>query len=152
MVFHPPGIVVEIVGTEAGDQGRTCKEHIVNCGKVLEEDVVIRLWKVQVVVDGRKETAIAAIWVTDGINRCRVGFLKHHMVQHAVHFDGAMAQVTRVFSSDPGSCDSAEHWMYHHNQGCCLATIISCLPEVRSMKDDGKDNGNNEMAKRKHEG
>jgi hypothetical protein len=80
MVFHPLGVVMEIVGTETGDRGRTCKEHTANCGKVLEEDVVVHLWKVQVVVDGREETAIAAVWVTEGINRCRVGFLKHHMV------------------------------------------------------------------------
>ena len=33
MVFHPPGIVVEIVGTEAGDQGRSCEEHPANCGE-----------------------------------------------------------------------------------------------------------------------
>jgi hypothetical protein len=114
--------------------------------------VVVHLWKVQVVVDGREEAAIAAIWVTDGIDRCRVGFLKRHMVQHAVHFDGALAQVTGVFSSDPGSCDSAERRMYHHNRGCCLATIISCLPVVSSVKDDGKDNDNKEVAKRKHDG
>ncbi len=79
--------------------------------------MVVRLWKVQVVIDGRKEAAIAAIWETDGIDRCRVGFLKCHMVQHATHFDGALAQVTCDFSSDPGSCDSAEHRMYHHNRG-----------------------------------
>ncbi len=110
------------------------------------------LRKVQVVVDGKEETAIAAVWVTDGINRCCVGFLKRHMVRHAVHFDGALAQVTCVFSSDPGSCDSAEHWMYHHNRGCCLATIIFCLPEVRSVKDEGKDDGNNVMDKRNRDG
>ncbi len=40
MVYHPPGIVVEIVGTDAGDRGRTCEEHPDNCGVVLEEDVV----------------------------------------------------------------------------------------------------------------
>ncbi len=40
MVYHPPGIVVEIVGTDAGDRGRTCEEHPVNCGVVLDEDVV----------------------------------------------------------------------------------------------------------------
>ena len=152
MVFHPPGIVVEIVGTEAGNRGRMCKEHAVNFGKVLEEDVVVHLWKVQVMVDGREETAITAVWVTDGIDRCHVGLLKHHMVQHAAHFDGALAQVSRVFSSDPGSCDSAELWMYHHDRGCCLATIISCLPVVSSVKDDGKDNDNKEVAKRKHDG
>jgi hypothetical protein len=149
MVFHPPAIVVEIVGTEAGGRGRTCEEHAVNCGKVLEEDVVVCLRKVQIMVDGREETAIAAIWVTDGIDRCRVGFLKRHMVQHAARFDGALAKVTRVFSSDPGSCDSEECWMYHHNRGCCLATIIVCLPVVSSMKDEGKDNDDKEMAKRK---
>jgi hypothetical protein len=91
MVFHPPGIVVEIVGTEAGNWGRTCKEHTVSCGKVLEEDVVVHLWKVQVVVDGREEMVIAAVWVTDGIDHCCVGFLKHHMVQHAACFNGALA-------------------------------------------------------------
>jgi hypothetical protein len=90
MTFHPPGIVVEIVGTETGDRGHTCKEHTINCSKVLEEDVVVRLRKVQVVVDGKEETAIAAVWVTDGIDRCRVGFLEHHMVRHDAHFDGAL--------------------------------------------------------------
>jgi hypothetical protein len=94
MVFHPPGIVVEIVTTEAGDQGCTCKEHTVNCGEVLEEDMVVHLWQVQVVVDGREETAITAVLVTDGIDRCHVSFLKHHMIQHAVRFDGALAQMT----------------------------------------------------------
>jgi hypothetical protein len=152
MVFHPPGIVVEIVGTEAGDRGRTCKEHTVNCGEVLEEDVVVRLWKVQVEADGREEMAIAAVWLTDGIGCCHVGFLKHHMVQHATGFDGALAQVTHVFSSDSGSCDSAEHRMYHHNRGCCLATIISSLPVVSSMKEEVKDNYDKEVAKRKCDG
>jgi hypothetical protein len=152
MVFHPPGIIVEIVGTEAGDRGCTCKEHTVNCSKVLEEDVVVHLWKVQVMVDGREEMAIAAIWVTDGIDRCHVGFLKHHMVHHATCFDGALAQVTRVFSSDPGSCDSAERRMYYHNRGCCFATILSSLPVVRSMKEEGNDNDDKEVANRKRDG
>ena len=148
MVYHPPGIVVEIVGTDAGNRGRTCEEHPVYCGVVLEEDVVVRLRKVQAVIDGREETAIAAVWVTDGIDRCRVGFLKRHMVRHAARYDGALVQVTRVLS---GSCDSAERRMDHHNRGCCLATIISCLPVVSSMKNGGKDNDNKEMANRKHD-
>ncbi len=70
------------------------------------------------------------------------------MVQHAARFDGVLAQVTHVFSSDPGSCDSAERQMYHH-----LATIISCLPVVSRVKDDRKDNEDNkEVVKRKHDG
>jgi len=78
MVFHPPGIVVEIVGTETGDQGHSCEEHPVNCGEVLEPDVVVRLLKVQLMVEEREETVIAVVWVTDGIDRCRAGFLKLH--------------------------------------------------------------------------
>jgi hypothetical protein len=74
------------------------------------------------------------------------------MVKHAAHYNGALAQVTRVFNSDPGSCDSAERQMYHHNAGCCLATIISRLPVVSSVKDEGKDNDDKEMSKRKHDG
>ena len=114
MVYHSPGIVVENVSTDAGNRGRTCEAHPVNCGIMLEEDVVVRLQKVQVVIDWREETAIAAVWVTDGIDRCRVGFLKCHMVRHAVRYNGALAQVTRVLS---GSCDSAERCMDHHNRG-----------------------------------
>ena len=65
---HPPGVVVEIVGTLMGDRGRSCEEHAV-CGSVLEEEMVVRLRKVQVLVDGCEETAIACIWVTDGVDR-----------------------------------------------------------------------------------
>jgi hypothetical protein len=95
--YHPSGVMVEIVGTEHGDQGRTCEEHPINCGEVLAEDVVVRLRKVQILVEGKEETAIAAVWINDGIDRCHVGFLLHHMVKHAVRYDGAVAQVTRVF-------------------------------------------------------
>ena len=48
---HPPGVFVEIVDTLMSDSGRSCEEHAV-CGSVLEEDMVVRLRKVQVLVDG----------------------------------------------------------------------------------------------------
>jgi hypothetical protein len=54
------------------------------------------LWKVQVMVEGQKETATAAIWVTNGIDCCHVGFLQCHMVKHAKRWDGALAQMTKV--------------------------------------------------------
>ena len=125
--MHPPGIVVQIVGTMMDTNGRSCEEHAV-CGSVLEEDMVVRLRRVQVLVEGMEETAIACIWVTDGVDRCRVGFLMHHMVAHAMRYDGALAQVTRVYSGDSAECNSAERRMFHAKRGCCDATIISCLP------------------------
>jgi hypothetical protein len=128
---HPPGVVVEIVGTLMSDRGRTCEEHAV-CGFVLEEDMVVRLRKVQVLVDGCEEAAIACIWVTDGVDRCCVGFLMRHMVAHAARYDGALAQVTRVFSGNEKECSREERRMYHAKRGYCQATIISCLPEMKS--------------------
>ena len=125
--IHPSGIVVEIVGTEMSCQGRSCEEHE-NCGEVLKEDVVVRLRKIQLMVEGKEETAIAAIWVTDGIDRCRVGFVPRHMVRHAARYDGALAQVTRVFSSDLEVCDMAERRVFFKNKGYDRAVIISTLP------------------------
>jgi hypothetical protein len=125
--IHPSGIFVKIVGTEMSCQGRSCKEHEI-CGEVLKEDIVVRLRKIQLMVEGKEETAIATIWVTDGIDCCLVGFVPRHMVQHAARYDGALAQVTRVLSSDPETCDSTERRLFFKNKGYCRATIISTLP------------------------
>jgi hypothetical protein len=91
-LFHPTGIVVEIVGTEMSDQGCSWGEHLVNCSEVMPNDVGVRLCKVQIMLEGQEETAIAAIWINDGIDRCRVGFLPCHMVAHANHYDGAVGR------------------------------------------------------------
>jgi hypothetical protein len=106
--FHPTCVVVKIVGTEVGDRGRSCEEHPNNCGKVLAKDVVVRLRKVQIQVAGREETAIAAYWGTDGVDRCRVGFLPRHMVKQAGRYNGALVRVTHVFNADPTCCDTTE--------------------------------------------
>lgn len=44
-VHHPTSIMVESIGMEMGDQGRSCLEHIINCGEVMAEDVVVCLQK-----------------------------------------------------------------------------------------------------------
>ena len=85
MAHHPSPEVVQIVGIEADNRGRSREEHAY-CGEVLQEDVVVRLWRVLVVIDGKEETAIAAVWVTDGMERCRVGFLQRHLVKHAQRY------------------------------------------------------------------
>jgi hypothetical protein len=123
--FHPTSVVVEIVGMEVRDRGHSCEEHPNNCGKVLAEDVVVHLLKVQIQVEGREETAIAAYWVMDGVNRCRVGSLPRNMVKQARRYDGVLALVTRVFNADLTCCDTAEHRAFHKNQGCCHAAIIA---------------------------
>ncbi len=73
---------------------------------------MVRLRKIQLMVERKEETAITAIWVADGIDHCRVGFVPRHMVRHSTRYDGALAQVTHVFSGDPETCNSAERCLF----------------------------------------
>ena len=41
---------------------------------VLAPDVLIRLVKEEIMVEGKIETVFSAYWVTDSIECCRVGF------------------------------------------------------------------------------
>jgi len=66
------------------------------------------------------------------------------MVAHAARYDGALAQVTRVFSDKEEECSREERWMYHAKRGYCLATIISCFPmkeDEAKTKKKGKKHG-----------
>jgi hypothetical protein len=94
---------------------------------VLKEDVVVRLRKLQLMVAGKEETAITAIWVTDGVNCCHAGFVPCHMVKHSTRYNEALTQVTRVLSDDAETCNLAEQRMIHKNKGFCPAAIISTL-------------------------
>jgi hypothetical protein len=62
---HPSGITAEIVGIESGTNGRSCYQHNIY-GPVVEEDVVLRLRKVQIRNSiGKEETAITALLPRD---------------------------------------------------------------------------------------
>jgi hypothetical protein len=124
--FHPTGVLVEILGTEMGDRGCFCEEHTSICGEVMAKDkVVVCLWKVQIQVEEREESATATYWVTDGFDCCHVGLLPCHMVRHAACYNGVLAQVTHVFNADPTCWDTAECRAFHENKGCCLMAIIA---------------------------
>jgi hypothetical protein len=71
---------------------------------------------------GEEEPAIAAIWVTDGIDRCRVGFLARHHVRRAAVFDGQLVQVTDLLWKS--ECQAERHRSYR-SFGCAKASIIS---------------------------
>jgi hypothetical protein len=75
MSFHPTGITVDIFGIELNTQGRSCEEHDIRGRSLIAEDAVVRFRKVQIIVNGKEDSAIAAYHVSDGIDRCRVGFL-----------------------------------------------------------------------------
>ena len=71
---HPSGVIVDVVGIEEPSRGQSCEEHA-TCGDMLEVDTVVRFCAIQLLNNKKKEeTAITAYWVTDGVDRCRVGF------------------------------------------------------------------------------
>ena len=102
MSFHPLGAIVEIVGINSNTNGRSCEEHH-TCGCVLEEDTLVRLRKRQVYINGHEQSAVGVYWVSDGVDRCLVGYLHRHQVKHLNKLEGALCQVTEVYSDNSDS-------------------------------------------------
>ena len=124
MAHHPTGETVEILGLNQATNGCSCPDHE-NCGSVVKPDVVVRLRKVQVIIQGKEESAIAAYWVTDGIDTCRVGFLPKHCVRHWTLYEGRLAQVTEMYKDNTSPHKRKQDYK---NMGCCMAALISpCL-------------------------
>lgn len=125
-IQHPASKpLIDIVGTNASGNGRSCEEHKC-CGRhVIAIDVVLRLRSVQVRIDGVEKPAIAAIWVTDGIDRCRVGFLKAKYAEKegsSEEYDGRLVQVVSIY--DKNSESSEDRAAARRFYGCCQAAFI----------------------------
>ena len=122
MSFHPLGEIVEIVGINSNTNGRSCEEHH-TCGCVLEEDTLVRLQKRQVYISGREQSAVGVYWVSDGMDRCLVGYLHCHQVKHLNKLEGALYQVTEVYSDNSDS-PTKQH-KHKKNFGCAIVAIVS---------------------------
>ena len=109
MSSHLLGEIVEIVGINSNTNGRSCEEHH-TCGCVLEEDSLVRLRKHQVYINGHEQSAVGVYWVSDGVDRCLVGYLHRHQVKHLNKLEGALCQVTEVYSDNS---DSPMKWHKH---------------------------------------
>ena len=68
-----------------------------------------------------EQTAIAAYWVTDGVDRCRVGFLPRHYVRQAMQFDGQLVQVVAMLADAE---NPRQRQFSRFNRGACHATVI----------------------------
>ena len=122
MLSHPLGEIVEIVGINSNTNGHSCEEHH-TCGCVLEEDSLTRLRKHQVYINGHEQSAVGVYWVSDGMDQSLVGYLHHHQVKHLNKQEGALCQVTEVYSDNS---DSPTKWHKHKkNFGCAIAAIVS---------------------------
>ena len=99
-----------------------CEEHDV-CGAVLQEDSVVRIRHVQILNEmGNEESALAVYWISDGIDRCRVGFLPRHLTKHWQLYDWRIAQVVDVYE---GSESPTKRRKNTRNCGCCEAVLIN---------------------------
>ena len=95
MLSHPLREIIEIVGINSHTNGRSCEEHH-TCGCVLEEESLVRLRKCQVYINGHEQSAVGVYWVSDGMDRCLVGYLHQHQVKLLNKLGGALCQVTKV--------------------------------------------------------
>jgi hypothetical protein len=133
MALHPSGEIVDLVGVGSSDRGRNCEEHLC-CGAVLDLDVVLRFRSVQISVEGKEQTALAVYWVSDGIDRCRVGFLRRHLIKRKAYYDGKLAQVVELVGDSGNTEEREKHW---HFVGMCRASLIDAelaIPRSASKK------------------
>ena len=132
---HPSGLVLDIVGTARTDRGRNCEEHNC-CGEVLGNEVLVCLRRVQILVPDemarahkpgamKEVTAYTVNWVTDGQDRCRVGFLPRSYVAQGTLYNGVLCQVVSVGSYKLDNRN--ERAKCHHNCGFARAQVISPL-------------------------
>jgi hypothetical protein len=73
---------------------------------------------------GAEETAVAAYWVTDGIDCSRVGFLPCHLIQQAQFYNGKLVQVVAMLA-DSESPRQRQHSC--HSLGACQAVMIDTV-------------------------
>ena len=129
MANEPP-LVVEICGIKEPSRGRKCEWHEV-CGSVLEVDSMVTLRTVMVNVDGNEEKAISAVWLTDGVERCRVGFLPRHLVKHKDRYEGKLCQVTSFLEMSDNSSDRRRS---HRYRGIATAIVVGSPPSNEKKK------------------
>jgi hypothetical protein len=130
-LFHPSGITVDIVGLKCSDRGRSCEEHTV-CGSALKIDSLVRFRAEQIDVDGKEEIALAVYWITDGVDRCRVGFLPKHLLKHKDDYHLKLAQVVEFLETS--DCPSARA-KSHRNHGIARAVLVEAeAPKAEAPK------------------
>ena len=77
-------------------------------------------------INGYEQSVVGAYWVSDGGDQCLVGFLHCHQVKHLNKLEGALCQVTEVYSDNSDSPTKCHK--HKKNFGCAIAAIVSTNP------------------------
>lgn len=129
-VAHPAGHMLNIVGIARSDRGRKCDMHDC-CGDVVKADMIVRLrrkqhlWKNKTTGKNEEYTAYEAVWVTEGVDACKVGFLPKAYTNYGSLYDGVLCQILERKKSNDTCASIRRTW--HRNCGYAIATIISPL-------------------------
>ena len=98
---HPKCLVLDILGVNRADRGRSCEAHA-KCGLSLEENSLVRIRREVSAFNKNGEiveqAALAVYSVDMGIDRCRVGFLPRAFVQTGSLYDGVLCQASIFLS------------------------------------------------------
>ena len=126
MGYHPSGIKVDAVGIDTSTGGSSCEKHQV-CGSVLELDSVVHFKVVELehkpdeANPELEATAIAVHHVSGGINCCRVGFLRRHLLKYKEVYDARLAQIIDIYSDES---ESPSDWAKHHRNKVCSEAVL----------------------------
>ncbi len=152
---HPSSIILDVVGTAGTNRRHSCKEHTC-CGNVLENNVLVKLRREQILVPDaitgggkmKEETAITVNWVSNGIDCCHIGFLPCAFVVQGSLSDGVLCQVVEVFGKDNPSKLCGAKW--HQNKGFAHVAVIGTLqvPFGTSIFPRKKDKGMKRLGKK----
>ncbi len=78
-------------------------------------------WEKVVYQDQEEEDAVAVFLVTNGMMRCKVGFLPAHLVRLAQDYDGLIARVLSVYLDR--CMNVVKQQKYWRNMGVALHTF-----------------------------
>ena len=74
-------------------------------------------------INGYEQSVVGVYWVSDGVDQCLVGFLHRHQVKHLNKLEGALCQVTEVYSDNSDSPTKCHK--HKKNFGGAIAAIVS---------------------------
>jgi hypothetical protein len=124
--------MIDIVGTETNENGRSCHAHEV-CGEQLVPGSKVRIRRETYIspTTGDEEDSLVAYVVGDGVMTCKVGYLPRHLaIRWGDDYHEMYAHVVEVYSTR--SCNITKHQKRHRNLGYCVAKILKNAP-VRSL-------------------
>jgi hypothetical protein len=96
----------------------------------------VRFRAEQINVNGKEETALAVYWVTDGIDRCKVGYLPRHLVKHKHDYDGKIAQIVEFLEGSDSPSDRAKS---HRNVGVAIGALLETTTGTAETMADAED-------------